>query len=274
VIYICIPARDEEQTLGVLLWKVRKVMREFDRDYRILVFDDASRDGTPAVLQRYAKVLPLVRLRSDEPLGYARSIERLLTEAVAQSGYPKRDAVVTMQGDFTEDPADAVTLVKALEGGADIVAGAIKDERKELPKQLRWARRLAPWVMGRAYRGAPVSDPLSGFRAYRVIVLKKMLREMGERPLLSTQGWASNVELLGLAAPHARRIQEEPLELRYHLLTRESRVKAPHVLKDLFRVRGVRWPARAAEPAADTAGASPGGATAAAAAGPAARANR
>jgi dolichol-phosphate mannosyltransferase len=241
VIYICIPARDEEHTIGVLLWKIRKVMREFGRDYRIIVLDDASSDGTSKALQRYAKVVPLTRLRSDEPLGFARALERLLREAVAQSAYPKRDTVVTLQGDLTEDPADVLPLVKALEGGADIVAGAVKDEAKRLPAEVRWVRRLAPWVVGRAYRSAPTSDPLTSFRAYRVIVLKKMLREAGDGPLLKAEGWAANVELLGLAAPHARRIEEAPLELRYHLHTRPSRIRPVRVLKDLLGVRGTVW---------------------------------
>jgi dolichol-phosphate mannosyltransferase len=241
VIYICIPARDEERTIGVLLWKIRKVMRDFGRDYRIIALDDASSDGTSQALQRYTKVVPLTRLRSDEPLGYARALDRLLREAVAQSAYPKRDTVVTLQGDLTEDPADILPLVKALEGGADIVAGAVRDEEKRLPSDVRWVRRLAPWVVGRAYRSAPTSDPLTGFRAYRVIVLKKMLRVAGDGPLLKSDGWAANVELLGLAAPHARRIEEAPLELRYHLHTRPSRIRPLRVLKDLLSVRGTVW---------------------------------
>jgi glycosyltransferase involved in cell wall biosynthesis len=241
VIYICIPAKDEEQTLGVLLWKIRKVMSEFGRDYRILALDDASTDGTSAALERYGKVLPLTRLRSDEPLGYARALERLIREAVAQSTYPKRDAVVTLQGDFTEDPADVVPLVKALEGGADIVAGAVLDDRQQTPPAIRWARKLAPWVLGSVHRSAPTSDPLSGFRAYRVIVLKKMLREAGDRPLLQSDGWAANVELLGLAAAHARRIEETPLEVRYHLHVRPSRFRAVRALRDLVKMRGIVW---------------------------------
>jgi glycosyltransferase involved in cell wall biosynthesis len=242
LIYICIPAKDEERTLGVLLWKVRKVMGEFGRDYRVLVFDDASSDGTPAVLKRYAKVLPMSAIRSDQPLGYARSVERLLREAITQSAYPKRDAVVTLQGDFTEDPADMVPLVKALEGGADIVAGVVPDEGRRLPKPIRWARRLAPWVMGRAHRGAPASDPLSGFRAYRVIVLKKMFRDAGDAPVLRSEGWAANVELLAKAAPHARRVEEVALELRYHLQARESRFRTVRALRELVAVRGTAWP--------------------------------
>lgn len=241
MIYICVPVKDEEQTVGVLLWKIRKVMREFVRDYRILVLDDASGDGTAAALQRYRRILPLTVIRSEETLGYARGLERLLREAVARSSYPKRDAVVTLQGDFTEDPSGIVTLVKALEGGADIVAGTVRNGERSLPRPLRWARRAAPWVLGDAHRSAPASDPLSGFRAYRVIVLKKMLREAGDRPLLLAEGWAANVELLGLAVPHARRIEEAELELRYHLHARASRFRPLRTLRDLVRVRGMVW---------------------------------
>jgi glycosyltransferase involved in cell wall biosynthesis len=247
LIYICIPAKDEEPTLGVLLWKIRKVMAGFGRDYHIVVLDDASSDGTPQVLERYRKVLPLTVLRNEQPQGYARSIERLMREAVVRSTYPKRDAVVVLQGDFTEDPADVVPLVKALEGGADIVAGALHDEGGRLPGSIRWARRLAPWVLGKTHRGAPASDPLTGFRAYRVIVLRKMLRDAGEAPLLHGEGWAANLEVLGLAAPHARRIEETPLELRYHLLARDSRFRPVKALRALLSVRRTTWPVQGSE---------------------------
>jgi len=72
-------------------------------------------------------------------------------------------------------------------------------------------------------------------------VLKKVLREAGETPLLHSEGWAANVELLGLAAPHARRIEEAPFQMRYHLLTRASRFRPFRTLRDLLRVRGIGW---------------------------------
>ena len=70
----------------------------------------------------------------------------------------------------------------------------------------------------RIYRGmlrdAPVSDPLGGLRVYRGIVLKKALRDRPESdPLITTDGWAANVELLGRLAPHARRIAEVGLRV-------------------------------------------------------------
>ncbi len=242
MIYVCIPAHNEAATVGVLLWKVRKVIGEFGRDYKIVVLDDASTDDTAEVLARYRRMLPLRVLHSDEPLGYGRSVERLLRHVVDDAPYPKRDCAVVLQGDFTESPEDVVGLVKVLEGGADIVAGTLDMGLDGMPRSVRWVRRAARVVLGRALGKAPVSDPLSGLRAYRVIVLKKALREMPEdAPLLRTDGWAANLELLGILAPHARRIEEAPLTPRYQLRTRASRFRPVQTLLALVRLRGTSW---------------------------------
>ena len=168
-------------------------------------------------------------------------LKRLLREALERTSYPKRDAAILLQADFTESPDYVVPMIKTLEGGADVVAGVVEANGRLAPRAVRVARRMAPWVLGRAFGGAPVSDPLSGFRAYRLIVLKKALAEFRGRPFLTTEGWASNVELLGLVAPHARRIVEAPLTLRYDVDGRPSRLSAVRTLRGLLRVRRERW---------------------------------
>ena len=216
-------------------------MLEFGRDYEVLVLDDASTDGTSDALGRYRRVLPLCVLKEESHTGYAGAVQRLLREALKRTSYPKRDAAVLLQADFTESPDYMVPLIKAMEGGADVVAGVVDVNGRPAPRAVRVARRMAPWVLGRAFGGAPVSDPLSGFRAYRLIVLKKALAEFTGRPFLTTDGWASNVELLGLVAPHARRIVEASLTLRYDVGGRPSRLSAIRTLRGLLRVRGERW---------------------------------
>ncbi|MXY29616.1 MAG: glycosyltransferase, partial [Gammaproteobacteria bacterium] len=71
LVYICIPARNEENTIGVLLWKIRQVMAGFGRDYEILVLDDGSSDDTRSLLSSYRRVVPLVILYGKKRLGYA-----------------------------------------------------------------------------------------------------------------------------------------------------------------------------------------------------------
>ncbi len=242
VIYISIPVHNEEHTIGVLLWKIRNVMGEFGRDYELLVLDDASTDSTREVLQRYRRSLPLRVFCSEERLGYHAALERLLREAVERAPYPKRDAIVTLQGDFTEHPEYLVPLVKTLEGGADVVAGSLEKSRSGVPWPVRFARWAAPKVMGSSLAACPVSDPFCGFRVYRVIVFKKALRDLGDSPFVTRPGWAANVQLLELAVHHARRVEEVPLGLRYDIRTRKSRFRALETLRALSGIRGkVDW---------------------------------
>jgi glycosyltransferase involved in cell wall biosynthesis len=247
VIYVCIPAHNEATTIGVLLWKTRKVLDEFDRPFHVVVLDDASTDDTPEVLARYKHALPLTVIRSDEQIGYGASVERLLRHVETVAPYPKRDCAVVIQGDFTEDPADMVPLVKTLEGGADIVAGHVTGERGVMPRAVKVIRWIAGAILRRVVAKAPVSDPLSGLRAYRVIVLKKALRDFPETDrLVRSDGWAANVELLSVLAPHARRIAEAPLDIRYDLQMRPSRFKPGQTLMGLVRLRPP-WPAPSTE---------------------------
>ncbi len=238
MIYITIPVLNEESTIGVLLWKIRNVMGDFGRDYELLVLDDASTDGTAEVLQRYRRSLPLRVFSVTERLGYSGASERLIREAVERAPYPKRDAIVTLQGDFTEHPQHLVPLIKTLEGGADVVAGSWAEMNGQVPMAVRLARWAAPRLLGDSLKACPVSDPFCGFRIYRVIVFKKALRDLGDAPLLKMSGWAANVELLDLAVHHARRVEEMDLGLRYDIRTRRSRFRSVRTLRDLSRVRG------------------------------------
>jgi glycosyltransferase involved in cell wall biosynthesis len=240
MIYVCIPTHDEAATVGVLMWKVRKVLSELDRPFTIVVHDDASTDDTAQVLARYKRTLPLHVLRSSERIGYGRSVETMLRYVQAEAPYPKRDCAVVMQADFTEDPQDMVSLVKLIEGGADIVAGCVADTKGPLPKGAKTVRWMTEKLLRGVFRKAPVSDPLGGLRAYRVIVLKKALRDRAA-PLVTSDGWAANVEVLAKLAPHARRIAEAPLAMRYDLQMRPSRFKPVHTLWALARLRAPDW---------------------------------
>jgi len=243
LIYIGIPVHNEGRTIGVQLWKIRKVMAEFGRPYEVSVFDDASTDGTSQTLANYVGRLPLRVTRSEIRAGYGLAIERLIRSVVARSTYPKRDVAVTLQGDFSEDPTALVAMVKRIEGGADLVAGSPSPIGSSVPRPVRIGRGLAPLVLGRAFAQAPVTDPLSGFRAYRVIVLKKAVRQLGNgERLLAAAGWGANLELLCRVASHARRIEEEPFPLGVLGRERESRFRAFPGLRELVGLRSTVWP--------------------------------
>jgi len=264
VLYVCIPVHNEASTIGVLLWRIRKVFQDFDREYELLVFNDGSTDGTAETLQPYSEVLPLSVLGGDRRVGYAAAVDALLRAATSRTSYGRRDGVVIMQGDFTDQPEHLPELVRRFEGGADIVSAERNPARDPIP--VRRLRRIGGWLL-RSVGGIPSAhDPFTSFRLFRVSVVRELIKARGDAPLLTGDRWAATADLLFGVLPFARRTEIVPLDARYDLRQRESRVRPFADSVQLFRfARSARSrhpavPAKAA--AAATAAAAGAGAAA------------
>src|SRR6266513_1731079 len=233
MIYVCVPVHNEVSTVGLVLWKVRQVFTAFEREYQIVACDDASSDGTKDVLSSYARVLPLTIVTHAQQKGYAASLEELLRVALQRTDRPKRDCAITLHADFAHAPETMEEMVKRLESGADLVVG----EQHRLLGQSSWVERLARRCAPRLLPvGSGVSDSVSGFIALRLIVLRQATRT-DHAPLLTTDGWSANAELLARLGTHARRIEVVPSPARYDLKQRASRTKPWQQLISAWRSR-------------------------------------
>lgn len=235
MIYVCLPSHDEGATVGLVLWKIRKLFQDSGREYQLLVADDASTDHTAETLEPYSKVLPLTVVRQEQRRGYAASVEALLRLALERTDRPRRDCAILMQADFTHGPEYVPEFVRRIDSGADLV---VAEARLEQPpsRAYRLVRRWAPALLGRAGRVAGVRDPLSGFLAVRLSCLRLALKETDTR-FLGTDGWAANAELLARLAAQARRVETVPVVERHDLRQRPSRVTPMEELKALWNAR-------------------------------------
>jgi glycosyltransferase involved in cell wall biosynthesis len=249
VLYITIPSYNEAPTVGVLLWRIRKVFQEYSREYEVLVYDDASTDGTREALEPYAKVMPLTILGDRKQVGYARAVEALLRAVSERTRYPRRDAAILMQADFTDQPEHLPELVKRFEGGADVVAAerVVGPLAPEAVRKLARLTRLLPSVWPiRAFVSVPgVKDPFAGLRLLRISVVRDLLQERGDPAFTDAAVCAVNVELTRAAVRLARRVETVQLEPRWDLRPRASRVRPWTDALELVR-RG--WTARSRRP--------------------------
>lgn len=238
MIYVCVPVHNEASTVGLVLWKVRQVFTAFEREYQIVACDDASTDGTADVLASYARVLPLTVVTHRQRLGYARSLEELLRLALQRTDRPKRDCAITLHADFVHPPETMEEMVKRLESGADLVVAEQHRLSGAGPRSWseRLARRFAPHLLK---VGGGVKDSVSGFTALRLVVLRQATRDTSNTPLLVTEGWSANAELLARLRAHARRIEVVPSRARYDLKQRPSRTKPWQQLLSAWRSRRI-----------------------------------
>jgi glycosyltransferase involved in cell wall biosynthesis len=233
MLHICIPTYNEGPTVGVLLWRIRKVFQEYSREYEVVVYDDGSTDGTGATLEPYCKVLPLTILHGNERKGFGHALNALSAEVSRRTKYPRRDAMVVMQADFTDQPEALPELLKRFEGGADIVT--TDRERAMMPTPVRRLARVGPWMVRPAISGKEMTDPFSSFKLFRISLLRDYAKSSAGAPLITSDGWAANLEMFLKLAPLARKIEKVPVAPRYDLRPRESRVRPFADAMDLYR---------------------------------------
>ncbi len=130
-ISVVVPVFDEEGNVGAL---AREIAAAFaGRPYEMIFVDDASRDGTQAVLAGLKAELPHLRV-----LAHARNAgqSRALRTGVEAA---RGGVIVTLDGDGQNDPADAPRLVERLKAGGPQLGlvGGLRLRRRD-----PWAKRV------------------------------------------------------------------------------------------------------------------------------------
>lgn len=116
---IVIPTYNEAGGIERLVAAVDGVFREHGLDGEIVVVDDASPDGTGAIVDGLAGRYPVRCLHRAGKLG--------LSSAVIEGwrfARPESEALGAMDADFSHDPHALVPMVAALENGAGLAVGS------------------------------------------------------------------------------------------------------------------------------------------------------
>jgi glycosyltransferase involved in cell wall biosynthesis len=186
-ISIVLPCFNEEACVEALTDEIVGVLTKLGRPFEILYVNDASTDGTLAVLQKIQAREPRVRVLE-------HSVNSGESAGMATGFHHARGAVVvTMDSDQQNDPADIPRFLEALADGVHCVAGVRKKKRAQGDT---WVRRVSSKI-GNGWRnaltGVHVSDAGCTYRAIRreaivdVPVFNGMHRFLPT--LLTYQGW-------------------------------------------------------------------------------------
>jgi glycosyltransferase involved in cell wall biosynthesis len=170
VISVVVPVHDEQDSVEPLFEELRAALDPLDTEWEVLYVDDGSTDGTFGALTRLHDREPGVRIvRLRRNFGKATALAAGFAQAAG-------DAVVTIDGDLQDDPAEIPRLLAKLDEGFDLVSGW-KTRRRD-PLRRRVVSRVFNAVTGRI-SGLRLHDLNCGLKAYRAEVLRG-LRLYGE----------------------------------------------------------------------------------------------
>jgi len=172
---VVFPAHTEEGSIASTVRSVTGRLRDEGIDYEVVVIDDASTDGTAAVVARLAEEDPNVRyVRSPYRSGFGFAVRAGLDSFTG-------DAVAVMMADLSDDPDDLVAYYRLLAAGYDCAFGSrfIRGGRVvDYPRPKLVINRVVNLGI-RLLFGHGYNDTTNAFKAYRREVIETV------QPLLS-----------------------------------------------------------------------------------------
>ena len=232
-LWVFLPTYNE---VGNLEGIVRAVVDQLDRtepeNWRLLVVDDGSPDGTGELADRLAAELERVEvLHRETKDGLGKAYLAGYEYAWARGA----EMVIVMDADFSHDPAYLPAMVAAA-AESDLVLGSryVRGGRIADWPPLRRLLSRAGSLYARTILGLKVNDLTSGFRCVRRAVLETI-----EPSTLRAQGYVFNIELTYRALLAGFTVTEVPICFRDRE-EGESKMSLPIALEALLLVPRLR----------------------------------
>lgn len=216
-LFILLPAFNEEENIEKLVGEITGRLREFKRDFRIIVVDDGSRDRTAQLAEDLARNHPLTLIKHPRNRGLGKAIETGFTHVLSQG--TGDDVLITMDCDNSHLPDYIPDMVREIQNGNEVVI-ASRFERGGKQIGLRLGRKLlsisARIVLRALFRMNGIRDYTCGYRAYKLSVLENGKKRYGSN-FIESRGFSANMEILLKLRQLGARVKEVPLVLRYDL---------------------------------------------------------
>jgi glycosyltransferase involved in cell wall biosynthesis len=201
---VVIPAYDEQATLENVVSEVLKLPQVLE----VIVVDDGSRDGTPAICERLARIPRVRTIRFERNRG---KCEALKAGFAASTG----EIVIVQDADLEYDPAEIPDVIQPiLEGHADVVYGSRFLVRRAA-RVLYFYHYIANkglTLLSNFLTNVNFTDVETGYKAFRGDIIRNMI--------ITAKGFGVEIEVTAKIAKLGCAIYEVPIS--YHGRTYEQ----------------------------------------------------
>jgi dolichol-phosphate mannosyltransferase len=200
-VLVIIPTYNEAENIGAVIPRVLNACP----NSHILVVDDNSPDGTQKIVESISQKEQRVRMMSRSNKGGLGTAYVAGFRYAIENSY---DYVVEMDADLSHEPSEIPRFCKALSDLADVAIGSRYSFGVSV---LNWPmkRLLLSYggnLFARVVTGVPVNDMTSGFKAFKVEVLKAV-----DLNSIRSNGYAFQVEMNVRAYRKGYKIVEVPI---------------------------------------------------------------
>jgi dolichyl-phosphate beta-glucosyltransferase len=229
-ISIIIPAFNEERRLPKTLDRIHAYLSARGLRGEIIVVDDGSSDGTPALVENAQRIYPELRLIANgQNRGKGFSVRHGMLEA-------RGEFALFTDADLSAPIEEADRLLAAIrERGYDGAIGSRALDRKLIEVHQSPVREFAGIVFNRIVRmltSTDFADTQCGFKAFRM----SRARPIFERQRV--EGFGFDPEILFLAQRYGLRIAEVPVRWAHDPATKVHVVRdSIHMFADLLAAR-------------------------------------
>ncbi|MGH1393261.1 MAG: glycosyltransferase family 2 protein [Trichormus sp.] len=163
---VVVPVRDEVESLPLLLEAIASTLSASELSYEIICVDDGSSDGSAQFLKEQAQIRPDLK---------AVILRRNYGQTAAMAAgfkYAMGKAIVTLDADLQNDPADIPMLLAKLEEGYDLVSGW-RQNRQDGALNRLLPSKIANWLIRRT-TSVNIHDYGCSLKAYRAELVADM----------------------------------------------------------------------------------------------------
>ena len=235
-VIVVTPTYNEAKNIVQLLDALLALSLPAEWQLQALVVDDASPDGTGALVERQQAAHPqrVHLLTRQQKAGLGSAYIAGFRQALRLGA----DSVIQMDADFSHSPAYIPQMLAAI-SQYDIVVGSRYVKGGKLDERWSWGRYFLSWwansIWVRLILSLTVQDATAGFKCWRRSALETI-----ELDQVRSNGYDFQVEMAYWCEKRGLRVLEIPIYFEDRRIG-QSKMSIPVKLEAAYRVLEIRW---------------------------------